>query len=197
MKPYGVKSLSILVVLLFGVGLFNLTSAYGSSQVIFGGGSERWRPQGGQYNMDIYEAVAYIDSFHTLATLIKASGLEKTLKGKGPYTLFAPTDKAFSKLPPDCLQNLLKPENKAKLAALLGNLVVLGKIMALDIIKMTSVKNIEGMPLRFYSSGDSIEVGRALILRANIEAQNGVIHAIDKIIMPESFVGAVGECPTS
>jgi uncharacterized surface protein with fasciclin (FAS1) repeats len=197
MKPYRVKNLSILVVFLFGVGLFNLISAYGSSQVVSGGGSERWRPQGGQYNTDIYDAVAYIDSFHTLATLIKAAGLEATLKEKGPYTLFAPTDNAFAKLPQGCLQTLLKPENKSELVALVGNFVVPGKIMALDMIKMTSAKNIEGTPLRFYNSGNSIGVGRAMVLKANIEAQNGVIHAIDNIIMPESSVEAMSECHTS
>jgi uncharacterized surface protein with fasciclin (FAS1) repeats len=194
-KLYRHKKLILPVGLFLGVFLFHLASASASSDVIFGGGSERWRPQGGQYNTDIYGAVAYIDSFHTLALLIRAAGLDETLKGKGPYTLFAPTDKAFAKLPQGCLQTLMEPENKAKLAAFLGNFVVLGKIMALDMIKMSSAKNIEGMPLRFYNSGNSIGVGRALILRANIEARNGVIHAIDSILVPVSSVKAIGECP--
>lgn len=123
--------------------------------------------------------------FNTLAKLIDAAGLTETLTGKGPFTVFAPTDEAFNKLGKEKLDELMKPENKAKLAGILKHHVVAGKHMAADVTKMKSVKTMGGEePITTGDAGAMI--GPAKITKTDVAASNGVIHVIDSVLMPKA-----------
>ncbi len=124
-------------------------------------------------------------NFKTLVAAVKAAGLVDTLKGPGPFTVFAPTDEAFAKLPAGTLENLLKPENKAKLQAILTYHVVLGKVMAADIVKLTSAKTVEGGNIAIKTSNGGVQVNQAHVVKTDVLASNGVIHVIDAVILPE------------
>src|SRR5512141_20147 len=117
--------------------------------------------------------------FTTLVAAVKAAGLVDTLKGPGPFTVFAPTDEAFAKLPPGTLENLLKPENKAKLQSILTYHVVPGKVMSQDVVKLQSAKTVEGRSLTIKTMNGGVMVNDARVTKADIEARNGVIHVID------------------
>jgi len=123
--------------------------------------------------------------FKTLATALKAAGLVETLKAKGPFTVFAPTDEAFAKLPPGTLEDLLKPENKAKLVSILTYHVVAGKLMAADVAKERSIKTLNGEVLRIQVVGNTVMVDNAKVIKADIVASNGVIHVIDAVVLPK------------
>jgi uncharacterized surface protein with fasciclin (FAS1) repeats len=125
-------------------------------------------------------------SFTTLVTAVKAAGLVETLSGKGPFTVFAPTDKAFAALPKDTLASLLKPENKAKLVKVLTYHVVSGKVMAKD-VKPGSVKTVEGSPVTIKVTAGNVMVNDATVSQTDINASNGVIHVIDKVILPPNL----------
>ncbi len=134
---------------------------------------------------DIVGVATEAGKFNTLLTAAKAAGLVDTLKGAGPYTVFAPTDEAFAKLPKDTVENLLKPENKDKLAKILTYHVVPGKIMAGDIKgKKTSVKSVEGSELTVDAT-DGVKIDNAKVVTADVAASNGVIHVIDTVVMPK------------
>jgi uncharacterized surface protein with fasciclin (FAS1) repeats len=134
---------------------------------------------------DIVDVAVGAGTFNTLVTAVKAAGLVETLKGAGPFTVFAPTDAAFAKLPKGTLEDLLKPENKAKLAKILTYHVVPGKIMAGDITgKKTSVKSVEGSSLDV-NAMDGVKVNDAKVVTADVAASNGVIHVIDTVVMPK------------
>jgi uncharacterized surface protein with fasciclin (FAS1) repeats len=133
---------------------------------------------------DIVDTAVAAGSFRTLAKALQAAGLVGTLKGAGPFTVFAPTDEAFAKLPAGTLENLLKPENKAKLQAVLTYHVVPGKVMASDVVKMTSAKTVEGSDVGIAVHGESVHVNNARIVKTDIAASNGVIHVIDSVILP-------------
>jgi uncharacterized surface protein with fasciclin (FAS1) repeats len=134
---------------------------------------------------DIVDVAAGAGSFNTLVTAVKAAGLVETLKGKGPFTVFAPTDEAFAKLPKGTVENLLKPENKAELAKILTYHVVPSKIMAADIKgKNTSVKSVEGGEL-MVDATTGVKINDAKVVTADIAASNGVIHSIDTVLMPK------------
>jgi uncharacterized surface protein with fasciclin (FAS1) repeats len=107
------------------------------------------------------------------------------LRGAGPFTVFAPTDEAFAKLPPGTLENLLKPENKSQLQAILTYHVVPGKVMASDAAMLTSAKTVNGQSFRITESGSGLMVDKATVIKADIPASNGVIHVIDQVIIPE------------
>ncbi len=124
-------------------------------------------------------------NFKTLVAAVKAAGLVDTLKGPGPFTVFAPTDEAFAKLPAGTLENLLKPENKAKLQAILTYHVVPGKVMAADVVKLTSAKTVEGGEIAIKTAGGSVQVNQAHVVKTDVVASNGVIHVIDAVILPE------------
>lgn len=129
-------------------------------------------------------AVAAGDSqFSTLVTAIKAAGLVDTLNGPGPFTVFAPTDEAFAKLPAGTLEDLLKPENKAKLAAILTYHVVPGKVMAAD-VKTSMPKTVNGKALDIKVSDDGVTVNKAKVVKTDIPASNGVIHVVDTVLLP-------------
>jgi uncharacterized surface protein with fasciclin (FAS1) repeats len=125
-------------------------------------------------------------SFTTLVTAIKAAGLVETLSGKGPFTVFAPTDAAFKALPKGTLEMLLKPENKAKLTKVLTYHVVAGKIMAKD-VKPGNVKTVEGSPFAVKVAAGKVMVNAANVTQTDIPASNGVIHVIDKVILPPNL----------
>ena len=131
---------------------------------------------------DIVDTAVSAGSFKTLVTAVKAAGLVKTLKGTGPFTVFAPTDEAFAKLPKGTLENLLKPENKAKLAAILTYHVIPGKVMAADISgKMLEVATVQGANISVNAT-DGVKINGASVVTADVGASNGVIHAIDAVI---------------
>ena len=134
---------------------------------------------------DIVDTAIAAGSFKTLVTAVKAAGLVETLKGKGPFTVFAPTDEAFAKLPAGTVENLLKPENKNQLVAILTYHVVSGKVMSKDLAgKKTMAKSVEGGEISVDAT-DGVKVDNAKVVKADIEASNGVIHVIDAVIMPK------------
>jgi uncharacterized surface protein with fasciclin (FAS1) repeats len=133
---------------------------------------------------DIVDTAVAAGSFNTLATALKAAGLVETLKGPGPFTVFAPTDEAFAKLPAGTLESLLKPENKAKLAGILTFHVVAGKVMAADVVKLTSAKTVNGQSVKIAVDGGKVKVGSANVVKTDIGTSNGVIHVIDAVLLP-------------
>jgi len=136
---------------------------------------------------DIVETASSDGSFTTLVAAVKAAGLVDTLKGKGPFTVFAPTDAAFKKLPAGTVENLLKPENKAQLTKVLTYHVVPGAVMASDVKgKKTTAKTVEGSAVAIDASGGTVKVDNATVSKADVNASNGVIHVIDTVIMPKS-----------
>lgn len=133
---------------------------------------------------DIVDTAVAAGQFKTLASALTAAGLIQTLKGPGPYTVFAPTDEAFAKLPPGTLQNLLKPENKAKLTAILTYHVVPGKVTSAEVVKLSQANTVEGKPLTIHTMGKAVMVNDATVIKADVAASNGVIHVIDKVLLP-------------
>jgi uncharacterized surface protein with fasciclin (FAS1) repeats len=137
------------------------------------------------YAKDIVDTAASAGSFNTLIAALEAAGLEETLKGPGPFTVFAPTDEAFAKLPAGTVETLLKPENKEKLVQLLTYHVVPGKVMSDDVAgKTTEAKTVEGSMLEVDASNGEVMVDDARVVQADIAADNGVIHVIDTVVMP-------------
>lgn len=121
----------------------------------------------------------------TLAAALKAAGLVDTLKGPGPFTVFAPTDEAFAKLPAGTVDNLLKPENHDKLVAILTYHVVSGKVMANDVMKMNEAKTVNGKELKIMTMDGKVMVDNATVVKADIVCSNGVIHVIDTVLLPQ------------
>jgi uncharacterized surface protein with fasciclin (FAS1) repeats len=133
---------------------------------------------------DIVETATKASDFKTLVAALEAAGLVDTLRGPGPFTVFAPTDEAFAKLPAGTLDDLLKPENKDKLVAILTYHVVAGKVMAADVVgKETMAKSVEGSDIKV-NGMNGVMVDDATVVTADIVADNGVIHVIDAVIMP-------------
>ncbi len=133
---------------------------------------------------DIVTTAVEAGSFKTLAAALNAAGLVETLKGNGPFTVFAPTDEAFAKLPAGTVETLLKPENKSQLIAVLTYHVVAGKLMAADVAKLGAAVTVNGQRLDVKIDGDNVRVDKALVVKANIECSNGVLHVIDQVILP-------------
>jgi len=133
---------------------------------------------------DIVDTAVAAGKFNTLAAALKAGGLVETLKGKGPFTVFAPTDEAFAKLPKGTVEDLLKPENKDKLVAILTYHVVPARAMARDVAGMTSAPTVNGKALSLKVVDGKVHVGSATVIQADIEASNGVIHVIDTVLLP-------------
>ena len=138
-------------------------------------------------SMDIVDTAISAKSFNTLVAALKAADLVDVLKGKGPFTVFAPTDDAFAKLPEGTLESLLKPENKAKLQSILTYHVVPGRYMAADVVKMSSAKTVNGQSFTISSSYGNVMADNARIIKTDIEASNGVIHVIDSVILPKDM----------
>ena len=133
---------------------------------------------------DIVAVASSAGSFKTLVAAIKAAGLVETLQGKGPFTVFAPTDDAFAKLPAGTLDDLLKPENKEKLAAILTYHVVPGKVMAAD-VKTMMAKTVNGKELSIKVEDGKVMVDNAKVVKTDEAASNGVIHFVDTVLMPK------------
>jgi uncharacterized surface protein with fasciclin (FAS1) repeats len=133
---------------------------------------------------DVVDTAIAAGQFETLAAALEAAGLVATLKGTGPFTVFAPTDEAFAKLPAGTVENLLKPENKQKLTAILTYHVVAGKVMAADVAGLDEAKSVNGKMIDIEVEGSTVKVNAAAVTAADIAASNGVIHVIDEVIMP-------------
>jgi uncharacterized surface protein with fasciclin (FAS1) repeats len=159
------KVLSLVLILVFGLSF----GAYGSSHK----------------TMDIVDTAVSAGSFNTLVAAVKAAGLVDTLKGAGPFTVFAPTDDAFAKLPAGTVDDLLKPENKSKLQAILTYHVVAGKVMAADVTGIDSAKTVNGQSLSVKVEGDAVMIDNAKVIKTDILCSNGVIHVIDTVVLPK------------
>ena len=133
---------------------------------------------------DIVDTAVEAGQFKTLAAALEAAGLVSTLKGAGPFTVFAPTDEAFAKLPAGTVENLLKPENKEQLTAILTYHVVPGKVMAADVAGIDEAKTVNGKMIDVEVEGGTVKVNDATVTAADIAASNGVIHVIDTVILP-------------
>jgi uncharacterized surface protein with fasciclin (FAS1) repeats len=150
-----------------------------ASNVSAGSGTER----------DIVDTAVEAGSFTTLVAAVKAAGLVEALKGDGPFTVFAPSDEAFAKLPEGTVESLLLPENKSKLAAILTYHVVPGKVLSGD-VKPGLVDTLEGSQILISKKKGNLMVDQAKIVATDVNATNGVIHVIDAVIMPEELRSA-------
>lgn len=136
---------------------------------------------------DIVDTAVAAGNFTTLAAALTAADLVTTLKGEGPFTVFAPTDEAFAKLPAGTVENLLLPENKAQLVAILTYHVVPGRVLAADVVGLTSAKTVQGEDIAVAVDGSNVKVNNANVTATDILASNGVIHVIDSVIMPPTM----------
>jgi uncharacterized surface protein with fasciclin (FAS1) repeats len=133
---------------------------------------------------NIVDTAVAAGSFNTLVKAVQAADLTATLEGPGPFTVFAPTDQAFAKLPAGTLESLLKPENKDKLRAILTYHVVVGEVDTAQVAKLTSVKTVEGATLKIAANNGSVMVDNAKVVKADIRTSNGIIHVIDAVMLP-------------
>ncbi|MGB5443911.1 MAG: fasciclin domain-containing protein [Psychromonas sp.] len=134
---------------------------------------------------DVVDVAVANGSFTTLAAALTAADLVTTLKGEGPFTVFAPTDEAFSKLPEGTLTMLLLPENKEKLVSVLTYHVVAGKVMAADVMKIDTAATLQGQPVTISTTDGKVMINNANVVTADVEASNGVIHVIDTVLLPK------------
>lgn len=135
-------------------------------------------------SMDVVDTAVNAEGFETLVAAVEAAGLVETLKGEGPFTVFAPTDEAFAALPEGTVEDLLLPENKDQLTAILTYHVVPGKVMSGDLSDGMTAATVEGSEVTIMTEG-GVMVNDATVVQPDIEASNGVIHVIDKVIMPD------------
>lgn len=134
---------------------------------------------------DIVDTAAEAGSFNTLVAAVQAAGLVETLKGTGPFTVFAPTDEAFGKLPEGTVEGLLKPENKDKLVAILTYHVVPAKVTAAEVVKLDSAKTVNGNELVISAKDGTVLIDKATVVKPDVMASNGVIHVIDTVLIPQ------------
>ena len=156
---------------MLGIAAATLTVAAGAAQ--------------GPKNQDIVDTAVAAGSFQTLATALQAADLVETLKGKGPYTVFAPTDEAFGKLPAETLKDLLKPENKQKLQRILTYHVVPGRVSSADVVKLRTAETVSGDSIEIKANGGTVMVDGARVVKTDVQASNGIIHVIDSVILPD------------
>lgn len=149
------------------------------------GGSASRSATPAQARADIVDTAVRAGQFKTLAAALQAAGLVDTLKGAGPFTVFAPTDAAFAALPAGTVENLLKPENREKLVAILTYHVVPGRVTASQVAGMKAARTVEGGDIAIRASGGAVTVDGARVVGADVTASNGVIHVIDKVLMPK------------
>jgi transforming growth factor-beta-induced protein len=152
--------------------------------VIAGGYEKTQGSAESMMKMDIVDTAVSAGKFNTLVKAVQAADLAETLKSPGPFTVFAPTDEAFAKLPAGTLTDLLKPENKAKLQSILTYHVVAGNVMSTDAVKLTSAKTVNGESFSIRSGSNGLMVDEATVIKADIKASNGIIHMIDRVILP-------------
>lgn len=130
--------------------------------------------------------VAKANGFDTLVAAVEAAGLAETLMGEGPYTVFAPTDEAFAELPDGTLESLLKPENRDQLRAILTYHVVPGRVTAQDVMGLESAKTVQGAMLEVETRDGTVHINDATVTKADVQADNGVVHVIDSVLLPPS-----------
>lgn len=159
-------------------GMVSLAVVFAAS---LAGAAEPAASAGGK---DIVDTAVAAGQFKTLAAALKAADLVETLKGKGPFTVFAPTDEAFAKLPKGTVETLLKPENKQKLVAILTYHVVPGKVLAADVVKIKQAKTVQGQNV-MVNATEGVKINDSKVVKADIEASNGVIHVIDTVLLPK------------
>jgi uncharacterized surface protein with fasciclin (FAS1) repeats len=135
---------------------------------------------------DIVDTAVAAGQFKTLAAALEAADLVDTLKGDGPFTVFAPTDAAFAKLPAGTVESLLKPENRDQLVAILTYHVVAGKVEAADVVKLDEATTVNGKDVQITVADGGVQIDNANVIKTDIEASNGVIHVIDTVILPAS-----------
>ena len=140
----------------------------------------------GTCDKTVVEVAVQSEDFKTLVAAVKAADLVKTLSGKGPFTVFAPTDKAFAKLPKGTLEELLKPENKEKLAGILTYHVVAGKVLAKDVVNLKDAKTVQGTKVTIEVKDGTVMVDKAKVVKTDIPCLNGVIHVIDAVMLPKA-----------
>jgi uncharacterized surface protein with fasciclin (FAS1) repeats len=163
------------------VGVAVISATLGTAAVpVAYSGSYKTKPT----HKDIVQTAAAAGSFKTLAAALDAGGLTETLKGKGPFTVFAPTDEAFAKLPAGTVEELLKPENREKLRGILTYHVVPNKASAATVVKAKALKTVNGKSLAVSAGKTGVKVGEANVVKTDIEARNGVIHVIDTVLIP-------------
>ena len=133
---------------------------------------------------DIVDTAVAAGQFGTLAAALEAADLVNTLKGEGPFTVFAPTDEAFAKLPSGTVEHLLKPENRDELTAILTYHVVPGKVYAADVVKLDSATTVNGADITIRTNDNGVNVDDARVIKTDVGASNGVIHVIDTVILP-------------
>ena len=159
---------------------FFVAAVFALSAVAFAG------HHGDMKKKDIVDTAVGAGQFETLAAALQAAGLVETLKGDGPFTVFAPTDEAFAKLPEGTVESLLKPENKDKLIAVLTYHVVPGKVYAADVVKLDSATTVEGSDVTIAANSMGVKIDDANVIKTDIKTSNGVIHVIDSVILPKS-----------
>lgn len=153
--------------------------------VVLGPASFADHHKGDEKPKDIVDTAAKAEGFGTLVAAVKAAGLVETLKGEGPFTVFAPNDEAFAKLGDEAIADLLKPENKEKLVSILTYHVVPGKVMAKDVVGIEKAKTAQGQEIKVKVEDGTVHVDGAKVIATDIEASNGVIHVIDSVILPK------------
>ncbi|MCC5862064.1 MAG: fasciclin domain-containing protein [Gammaproteobacteria bacterium] len=136
------------------------------------------------HGQDIVETAVAAGAFETLVAAVQAAGLVETLQGEGPFTVFAPTDEAFAALPEGTVESLLQPENRDQLVAILTYHVVAGKVMAADVVNLTSAETVNGASVTIAVEDGAVKIDGATVIQADVEASNGVIHVIDQVILP-------------
>ena len=134
---------------------------------------------------DIVDTAVAAGSFNTLVAAVQAAGLVDTLKGEGPFTVFAPTDEAFAALPEGTVESLLKPENRDQLVAVLTYHVVPGKVTAAEVVNLSEAATVNGANVTISSSYGKVKVDGATVVQADVMTSNGVIHVIDQVILPQ------------
>ena len=139
--------------------------------------------------LDIVDTALAARKFSTLAVSLSAADLTKTLKGLGPFTIFAPTDEAFAKLPPQTVTELLQPENKERLKAIMSYHVVARRVTTRQVIELRSVRTVQGQALRI-DAENGVRINDAIVIKANVEATNGIIHFIDSVLLPSATARA-------
>ena len=140
----------------------------------------------GTCDKTVVEAAEHLGTFNTLVAAVGAAGLKETLQSDGPFTVFAPSDDAFKALPAGTVENLLKPENKEKLQSILKYHVVAGKVKAAEVSKMSEATTVEGSDVAVSVKGGDVMIDDAKVVKADVPVSNGVIHVINKVIMPKS-----------
>ena len=140
---------------------------------------------GATHRKDIVDTAVAAGSFGTLAKALQAADLVDTLKGKGPFTVFAPTDAAFARLPAGTVESLLRPENKARLQAILTYHVVAGSVGSSDVVKLKEARTVNGQSVSISTANGVVSIDNAKVVQADVAASNGVIHVIDSVILPD------------